>query len=183
MNTPGLAIVWSVWSRHRIGFIASAATVAALALVCPLLALVAPGPALAAGSTLPLVFDLTFVLNALLFVEREGSLTSRSPAVPAGAPRAHPNARVFADFVEHHDRPTLVGGRRVLDLSTLRHRAACAHPVSHLGGAHGVGAGVRLVADRGSMVTRNREHRARGRAWRAAHLVDSHGTCVNSGCQ
>ena len=79
MNTPGLAIVWGIWSRHRTGFIASAATVAALALACPLLALVAPRSALAAGSTLPLVFDLMFVLNALVFVEREGSLTSRYP--------------------------------------------------------------------------------------------------------
>jgi len=33
MKSPAAAIAWSVWTRHRTGFIASAATLVAMAIV------------------------------------------------------------------------------------------------------------------------------------------------------
>jgi hypothetical protein len=79
MRSPALAIVWSVWSRSRTGFIVSTATLAALAIVYPLLAAVTPAVAISVSSTVPLVVVFAFMLNALLVVEDHGSLSSRFP--------------------------------------------------------------------------------------------------------
>jgi hypothetical protein len=79
MRSPAFAIAWSVWSRNRTGFLVSNATLAALAIVYPLLAAVTPAVAIAIAGTVPLAGVFAFVMNALLFTEDEGNLSSRYP--------------------------------------------------------------------------------------------------------
>ena len=42
MRSPAVAIAWSIWSRHRTGFMIAAAMLAALAIAFPALAMVVP---------------------------------------------------------------------------------------------------------------------------------------------
>ncbi len=79
MRSPALAIARSIWSRHRTRFIVSAAMLASIAIVCPLLAVVAPAGAIAVAGSVLLVGVFAVVMNALLFAEVEGSLSSRFP--------------------------------------------------------------------------------------------------------
>jgi hypothetical protein len=79
MRSPAFAIAWSILSRHRTGFIVSAATLAALAIVFPLLAAFTPATTVAVASSVPLVGIFAFVMNSLLFAEDQGSLSSRFP--------------------------------------------------------------------------------------------------------
>ena len=79
MSSPVLAIAWSVWSRHRVGFMVAALTFAVLTISFPFLVAITPAEAMALVSVAPLVGIFAFVLNSLLFVEDAGSLTSRYP--------------------------------------------------------------------------------------------------------
>jgi hypothetical protein len=79
MNSPALVIAWSLWSRHRIGFIVAAVILAVLAITFPILVAITPAGAMALVSLAPVVGIFAFVLDSLLFVEDAGSLTSRYP--------------------------------------------------------------------------------------------------------
>ena len=79
MSSPAFAIAWSLWSRHRIGFIVAAMTFAVLAITFPILVAITPAGAMALTSVAPIVGIFAFVLNSLLLVEDAGSLTSRYP--------------------------------------------------------------------------------------------------------
>jgi hypothetical protein len=79
MSSLVLGIAWSVWARHRVGFVVAAALLAVVAVTFPILVAITPSGAVALVVLAPLVGIIAFVLNSLLFVEDAGSLTSRYP--------------------------------------------------------------------------------------------------------
>jgi hypothetical protein len=78
-GSPALAIAWMVWARHRTALILAATLLAALAIALPLLAARIPGPVVAVTGSVTLIGIIGLVLNSLLFVEKDGSLSSRYP--------------------------------------------------------------------------------------------------------
>jgi hypothetical protein len=79
MKSLVFPIAWSLWWRHRMGFTVAAVILAVIATVFPFLASVVPAGTMAVACSVPLVGIFAFVLNALLFVEDAGSLSSRYP--------------------------------------------------------------------------------------------------------
>ena len=79
MHTPGLAIAWSLWWRHRWGFVASGATLLVLAIIYPFLFSYTRATAAVVASIFPLVGVFGYVLNALLLAEEPGSMSSSYP--------------------------------------------------------------------------------------------------------
>jgi hypothetical protein len=79
MATPALAIAWSIWCRHRLGFVVAAVTLLAMAIICPLVLSYSHAPVVMIACAVPHAFVLAYVLNALLFVEEAGSMSSGYP--------------------------------------------------------------------------------------------------------
>jgi hypothetical protein len=79
MRTPALAIASSIWYRHRQGLIVAAVMLLAMAIVCPLLLRYSHAPAVMIACAAPNAIVLAYVLNALLFVEEAGSMSSSYP--------------------------------------------------------------------------------------------------------
>ena len=79
MKSLVLPIAWSLWWRHRTGFTVAAVILALIATVSPFLASVVPAGTMAVACSVPLAGIFAFVLNALLFVEDAGSLSSGYP--------------------------------------------------------------------------------------------------------
>ena len=111
MRSPAFAIAWSIWSRHRTGFIVSAATLAVTAALCPLLfAITLAAEWVLAGSTLPLVGVFALVWNGLLFVEESGNLSSHYPRHMLTLPDVNVYASRVAFRSKLHDCGAIVGG-------------------------------------------------------------------------
>jgi hypothetical protein len=79
MSTLALAIASSFWWRHRRGFIVAAVSLLATAIFCPLLLRYSHAPAVLVACAVPQAFIIGYVLNALLFVEESGSMSSSYP--------------------------------------------------------------------------------------------------------
>lgn len=78
-GSPALAIALQLWFRHRGGFLAVAVTVLAMAVACPPLFAHTQSPAVLVASILPLLGVFGYIMNALLFAEEVGNLSSGYP--------------------------------------------------------------------------------------------------------
>ena len=79
MKSAALGIGYLIWCRHKRGFIASAAGLAAMAIVYPVLFAYTRVLSAVVLSTIPLIAIFGFVLNACLFTEEPGSMVSSYP--------------------------------------------------------------------------------------------------------
>lgn len=77
--TPALAIGWQLWLRSRRGACAALATLAGLALVGPFIFSQFPSEYAVLGALVPAFGIFAFFMNATLFVEATGNLTSGYP--------------------------------------------------------------------------------------------------------
>jgi hypothetical protein len=79
MNSPPFAIAYGIWVRNQTGFLLCAAGLAAMALVYPMLFAYSLASATLIASTIPLIAIFTYVLNATIFAQEPGNLTSSYP--------------------------------------------------------------------------------------------------------
>jgi hypothetical protein len=79
MKSAALGIGYLIWCRHKRGFIASAAGLAAMTIVYPVLFAYTRVVSAVVVSTIPLIAIFGFVLNACLFTEEPGSMVSSYP--------------------------------------------------------------------------------------------------------
>jgi hypothetical protein len=79
VGSPALAIAQCLWWRNRRSFIASAVTIAAMAVLYPLVFSLTHAEWVLAASTLPIICVLAVGWNGLLFVEEHGNLSSHYP--------------------------------------------------------------------------------------------------------
>jgi hypothetical protein len=79
MQTPAAAIAYFIWARNRTGFLCCAAGLAAMALVYPVLFGYSRSLGTLIASTIPLVGIFGYALNATIFAQEQGSLSSSYP--------------------------------------------------------------------------------------------------------
>ena len=79
MRSPALGIAESIWARNRSGFLCCAAVLAAMALVYPAIFAFSRTWATLVASAIPLIGVFGYVLNAAVFAQEPGSLSSCYP--------------------------------------------------------------------------------------------------------
>jgi hypothetical protein len=79
MKSPAITICWQIWSRHRLGLSLSGVSLLLMVLFFPPLLLRFDNTAAFLATIIPATLVSAFIVNAVLFTEEVGSMTSGYP--------------------------------------------------------------------------------------------------------
>jgi hypothetical protein len=79
MNSPALALLWFLWTRHRLGLKVSAACLAAMTVAYPLILRGFDSVSVVILTMIPPAWIFAYLLNILIFADEVGNLTSSFP--------------------------------------------------------------------------------------------------------
>ena len=79
MRSPAIAIAWQIWTRHRLGLSISVACLLIMVLLFPPVLLRFDDNVAFVATIIPAALVSAFIVNAVLFTDEVGSMTSGYP--------------------------------------------------------------------------------------------------------